>query len=76
MMRKFSPELIVLTSPSAYLKGAISAPGFNSIGTGGSMSSELFKALAKKYKFSLDVPFSELSDEVKDIIFTEQRAKR
>lgn len=69
MMRKFSPELIVPNQSLSISKGAISAPGFNSIGTGGSMSSELFKALAKKYKFSLDVPFSELSDEVKDIIF-------
>ena len=69
MMRKFSPELIVPNPSLSISKGAISAPGFNSIGTGGSMSSELFKALAKKYKFSLDVPFSELSDEVKDIIF-------
>ncbi len=69
MMRKFSPELIVPNPSLRISKGAISAPGFNSIGTGGSMSSELFKALAKKYKFSLDVPFSELSDEVKDIIF-------
>ena len=69
MMRKFSPELIVPNPSLSISKGAISAPGFNSIGTGGSMSSELFKALAKKYKFSFDVPFSELSDEVKDIIF-------
>ena len=69
MMRKFSPELIVPNPSLSISKGAISAPGFNSIGTGGSMSSELFKALSKKYKFSLDVPFSELSDEVKDIIF-------
>ena len=69
MMRKFSPELIVPNPSLSISKGAISAPGFNSIGTGGSMSSELFKALAKKYKFSLDAPFSELSDEVKDIIF-------
>ena len=69
MMRKFSPELIVPNPSLSISKGAISAPGFNSIGTGGSMSSELFKALAKKYKFSLDMPFSELSDEVKDIIF-------
>ena len=69
MMRKFSPELIVPNPSLSIAKGAISAPGFNSIGTSGSMSSELFKALAKKYKFSLDVPFEELPDNVKDIIF-------
>lgn len=69
MMRKFSPELIVPNPSLSISKGAISAPGFNSIGTSGSMSSELFKALAKKYDFSLDVPFEELPDNVKDIIF-------
>ena len=40
MMRKFSPELIVPNPSLSISKGAISAPGFNSIGTSGSMSSE------------------------------------
>ena len=69
MMRKFSPELIVPNTALSISKGAISAPGFNSVSNNGSMSAELFKALAKRYDFSLDVPFEELSDEVKDIIF-------
>ena len=76
MMRKFSPELIVPNPTLSISKGAISAPGFNSIGTAGSMSAELFKALAKKYKFSLDVPFEELSDEVKNIIFYGTKGER
>ena len=76
MMRKFSPELIVPNPSLSISKGAISAPGFNSIGTNGSMSSELFKALAKKYKFSLDVPFEELPDNVKDIIFYGTKGER
>ena len=69
MMRKFSPELIVPNTSLSISKGAITAPGFNSISNNGSMSAELFKALAKKYKFSLDVPFEELSEDIKNIIF-------
>lgn len=69
IMRKFSPELIVPIPSLSISKGAINAPGFNSVSSSGSMSAELFKALSKKYNFSLDEPFENLSDEVKDIIF-------
>jgi len=69
MMMKFAPELIVPNESLSISKGAITAPGFNSVGTNGSMSFELFKALAKKYDFSLDTPFCELSEKVKNIIF-------
>ena len=69
MMMKFSPELIVPNPSLSIAKGAITAPGFNSINSKGSMSAELFGALAKKYDFSLDTPFEELPDKIKDIIF-------
>ena len=69
MMMKFSPELIVPNPLLSIAKGAITAPGFNSINSKGSMSAELFGALAKKYDFSLDTPFEELPDKIKDIIF-------
>ena len=69
MMMKFSPELIVPNPSLSIAKGAIIAPGFNSINSKGSMSAELFGALAKKYDFSLDTPFEELPDKIKDIIF-------
>lgn len=69
MMMKFSPELIVPNPSLSIAKGAITAPGFNSINSKGSMSAELFGALAKKYDFSLDTPFEELPNKIKDIIF-------
>jgi len=69
IMMKFSPELIVPNPSLSIAKGAITAPGFNSINSKGSMSAELFGALAKKYDFSLDTPFEELPDKIKDIIF-------
>ena len=34
-----------------------------------SMSRVLFDALAEKYKFSLDTPFKELSEQAKEILF-------
>ena len=69
IMMKFSPELIVPNPSLSIAKAAITAPGFNSINSKGSMSAELFGALAKKYDFSLDTPFEELPDKIKDIIF-------
>lgn len=69
MMMKFSPELIVPNESLSIAKGAINAPGFNSVNSNGSMSFELFKALAKKYEFSLDTPFGELPENIRDIIF-------
>ncbi|MCJ7856836.1 excinuclease ABC subunit UvrA [Lachnospiraceae bacterium NSJ-143] len=69
MQMKFDPELIVPNGSLSILQGAVSAPGYNSINTAGSMSRVLFEALAKKYSFSLDTPFAELPENIKNIIF-------
>ena len=69
MQMKFDPILIVPNPNLSILQGAIIAPGYNSISNGESMTGVLFKALSEKYGFSLEVSFSELSDEAKDIIF-------
>ncbi len=76
MLKKFSPELLVPNTKLSIMQGAITAPGFNSVSTGGKMSTELFKALAKKYDFSLDTPFEELSDDVKNIIFYDTKGEK
>ena len=68
-LMKFDPELIVPNDNLSILEGAITAIGYNSISSQGSMSRVLFEALAKKYNFSLDVPFKDLPQKVKDIIF-------
>lgn len=69
MQMKFDPVLIVPNPKLSISQGAIIAPGYNSISNLESMTGVLFQSLAKKYGFSLDVPFEELSDEAKDIIF-------
>ena len=69
MQMKFDPVLIVPNPKLSISQGAIIAPGYNSISNLESMTGVLFQSLAEKYGFSLDVPFEELSDEAKDIIF-------
>ncbi len=69
MQMKFDEHLIVPNDSLSIIKGAIVAPGYNSIATKGSMSRVLFDALAEKYGFSLEMPFRELPENVKKIIF-------
>ncbi len=69
MQMKFDEHLIVPNDSLSIMKGAIVAPGYNSIAAKGSMSRVLFDALAEKYGFSLETPFRELPENVKKIIF-------
>ncbi len=69
MQMKFDEKLIVPNDTLSILEGAVSAPGYNSITTKGSMSRVLFDALAEKYDFSLETPFRDLPQKIKDIIF-------
>ncbi|MGN0135009.1 MAG: excinuclease ABC subunit UvrA [Anaerotignum sp.] len=69
MQMKFDEKLIVPNDALSILEGAVSAPGYNSISTKGGMSRVLFEALAEKYDFSLETPFRELPQKIKDIIF-------
>ncbi len=69
MQMKFDEKLIVPNDTLSILEGAVSAPGYNSISTKGSMSRVLFDALAEKYDFSLETPFRDLPQKIKDIIF-------
>ncbi|NDO46840.1 excinuclease ABC subunit UvrA [Clostridium sp. MD294] len=67
---KFDIDLIVPNQQLSILQGAIAAPGYQSIGNNKeSMSRLLFDALAEKYHFSLNTPFKELSEQIKEIIF-------
>lgn len=69
MQMKFDPELIVPDTSLSILQGAINAPGYNSINSPNGMSRSLFDALSQKYNFSLDTPFKDLPEKVKNIIF-------
>ena len=69
MQMKFDEALIVPNESLSIAQGAITAPGYNSVNSKGSMSKVLFDALAEKYDFSLDTPFGELPQEIRNIIF-------
>ncbi|MFO7761101.1 MAG: excinuclease ABC subunit UvrA, partial [Desulfobia sp.] len=62
----FDPDLLVPDPTLSLRQGAI-APWKNL--TPGSYKDRFLKALAEEYNFSLDTPFNELNNEVKNIIF-------
>jgi len=73
---KVDPDLVVQNPRLTINEGAIRVSGWNALTSPGSMSRNVFIALAKKHDFSLDVPFETLSDKVKDIIFNGDKGER
>lgn len=69
MQMKFDENLIVPNDSLSILKGAIVAPGYNSISAKDSMSRVLFEALSERYGFSLETPFKDLPEKIRKIIF-------
>lgn len=76
MQMKFDPAMIVPNPKLSISQGAIVAPGYQSIANADSMSHILFSALAKEYNFSLDTPFGELPEEIKQMIFFGTKGKK
>ena len=66
--RTVDPALIVPDPEKSILDGAIQASGWNNI-RGDGISRMYFDALSKKYRFSLTIPFKDLPEAVKKIIF-------
>ncbi len=64
---KADPDLIIPDPSKSLLDGAVQASGWNSIRSDG-VSRMYFNALSKKYGFSLDAPWKDLSKEAKEII--------
>ncbi len=61
------PDLVIPDKSKSILDGAIQVNGWNSVRTD-SVFRMYFEALAKKYHFSLTVPFSQLPEEAVDVI--------
>ena len=61
------PDLVIPDKSKSVLDGAIQVSGWQSARTD-SVFRMYFEALAKKYHFDLNVPFSALSEEAKDVI--------
>ncbi len=72
---KVDEALVVPDGKKSILEGAIQASGWGNIRSDG-ISRMYFDALAKKYRFSLTVPWEELSGEVRDIILYGNRGEK
>lgn len=64
---EFAPELMMPDESLSFNEGVVSCMGWQSSSEEGSFTHATLKALAEAYNFSLDTPYNELSDEVKDV---------
>lgn len=65
---EFDEELMIPDKTLSINEGAIIAMGWQSANDKKSFTNALLKALSKEFKFSLDTPFNEYSQETKDIL--------
>ena len=72
---KVDVALVIPDPKKSILEGAIQASGWGNIRSDG-ISRMYFDALSKKYRFSLDTPWEDLSDEAKDIILYGTRGEK
>lgn len=73
---EFDPELMIPDQKLSLNEGAIQVLGWQSSSDPASYTNCLLQALAKEYNFSLDTPYEELSDKVKDIIIHGTNGKK
>lgn len=69
MFMKIDPDAIVPNRLLSIHEGAIKASGWSMNGSFGSIAKMYFEALAKHYKFSLDVPFHQLPEKAVQVLF-------
>ena len=65
---EFVEDLIIPDKSLSINQGAIAVMGWQSSKDKGSFSNALLRALAEHYKFSLDTPYEELSEEVRKVL--------
>ncbi len=65
---EFEPQLMIPNPKLSLNQGAIVVMGWQSSNVAGSFTNALLNALAKAYKFSMDTPFEEYPDKIKNII--------
>ena len=72
---EFDAELMIPDESLSIDEGAIVVTGWQSATDEGSFTRAILNTLAKEYGFSLDTPFKDYSDEVKDIIINGTNGK-
>lgn len=65
---EFSPELMIPDESMSINEGAIAVMGWQSANQAGSFTNATLKALAEHYGFSLDTPFKDYPQKIKDIL--------
>jgi len=65
---EFAPELMIPDESLSINEGAIQVMGWQSCHQNGSFTNATLQALSKHYGFSLDTPFKDYSDEVRNIL--------
>ena len=65
---EFDPDLMIPDTKLSINEGAIVVLGWQSCNDGKSFTNAVLRALAEEYHFSLDTPFQDYSDEIKDLL--------
>ena len=65
---EFDPELLIPDDSLSLNQGAIAVMGWQSASEAGSFTHQMLEALAGEYGFSLDTPFRDYPQEIKDLI--------
>ncbi|MDO5291611.1 MAG: excinuclease ABC subunit UvrA [bacterium] len=73
---EFDPELMIPDPTLSLNEGAIQVLGWQSSSDPGSYTHCLLEALAKEYEFSLDTPYEELPDKIKDMLINGTNGKK
>lgn len=67
-MMKIDPDLVVRDANKSINEGAIAVSGWMAPHIEDSMAAAYYRALAKHYDFSLDTPYKDLPDKIKNIL--------
>lgn len=68
LLKRVDPSLVLISDELSVMEGAFSVSGWRAPDKDGSMANAVFRGLAKKYNFSLNVPVKNLPQEIIDII--------
>ena len=67
-LMKISADLVIPDPSKSLNEGAVSCMGWNSSGEVNSTAHSMFRAMADHYGFSMDTPYRDLPDDIKDKI--------
>ena len=68
LLKRVDPSRVLISDELSVMEGAFSVSGWRAPDKDGSMANAVFRGLAKKYNFSLNVPVKNLPQEIIDII--------